>query len=94
MLSPFTLQPDTFAANSANSFEIKAPRSNLWGAFPIVTSAIHVSHQIYMVATPQINPIQMGLWFTCRPSSEKTISHVFLNPLNDNRTLKTTGNRT
>jgi len=91
----FVFQPDIFAANSTSfSNGTQAPRSILWGDFLTNTTALHVSHHIFMDATPKTNLIQKGPRFTCRPSFEKTMSHVFLNPLTDNCTLQITGNRT
>lgn len=90
----FAFQPDVFAVNSTSfSNGTEAPRSILWGAFLTNTTALHVSHHIFMVAIPYTNSIRKGLQFTCRPPSEKTMSHVFLNPLTDNCTLQITGNR-
>lgn len=78
MFTFFILQRDDSVVNSTHSFcEIEASHSILSGAFLIITSTIQANHQIDMVATPQKNPIQIGPRFTCRPSFENTISHVF-----------------
>ena len=95
MLTFFILQRDDSAANSTHSsYEIEAFRSILWGAFHVTAPTLHANHQIDMVAIPKINPIQMGCRFTCRPSFEKTISHVFLNPLRKNCIMQIAGNCT
>lgn len=87
MFAQFSFQHNTFVANSAYfSNEIGAPRSILWGAFLITALAIHVNHQIDVVATTTLNMTQKGAKFACRPSFRKIRSPVFLKPLRDNRT--------